>query len=302
MSQLGIDYASVDGDQQPDSHTLAQHASFAYIRRSYCYRDTAHQAYRLAHDATYERDAALLRAAGLVVGAYLFPVFDRGAPSLEEQFANFIASPGAVIAGDLPPVLDVEFPGGLAKTGRAKEEIFADILTYLRLMQEHHGCAGVYTSYGQWHDELGDPDDVALIGVSLWLKTAYRLRAGQPSDTVAPPIPHRGPSTKDPDGYWQTPRPWADEGPWIQQFQGDSLGFPGFSASATVDVSRFLPLTSDPQDVGRVHALQAALGVVGTGLLADLSVPVKRFQAAHYLAADGIVGVKTYAALLGVQR
>src|SRR6185312_1772143 len=97
---LVLDYASEDGGSKPDAQAARRAGVRAVvIRRSYCYYDAGHRAFRLASDAAYERDAQLWRDAGVVVGSYLAPSFHAGAPSPTEQVAAWKAAPGEVHAG-----------------------------------------------------------------------------------------------------------------------------------------------------------------------------------------------------------
>lgn len=299
--QLGVDFASVDGNKEPDFVlTHAAGIRFAYIRRSYCYYDPMHRAFRLAHDLCYARDAQRARDAGLTVGAYLFPSFAVGAPSPAEQVANFLAAGGDVISGkDLPVVLDVEFPGrGILDTKRLKTEVFTLVLEFIAELRKHFSAVGVYTSHGQWHDDngLGGPNSKELEGVLLWQKTPYRLKAGNPQDKQTPPDPHVGVLTTDPNDYWRVPLPWEEQGWFMQQCQGDAIGVAGFSH--TVDINRFVPFAAGTSTKSRRSWLFNALNRAAPfDLNAPLDAVLKDFQHSRGLVADGIVGVATFATL-----
>ena len=302
MNQLGVDYASVDGNDEPDFVAArAGGVRFVYIRRSHCYRDNAHRAYRLAFDPCYARDAHRARAAGLTVGAYLFPSFAAGAPSPAEQVANFDAADGDILRGDLPTVLDVEFPGkGIVETGRIPADVFKDVLVFVGLLKKR-GPVAIYTSHVQWHDSngLGGPDDPALRDVVLWVKTPYRRNAGEPVDTASPREPHASGT----DDMWRLPRPWSTW--WVHQYQGDAIGVDGFSH--TVDINRFVTLSASSHDPDRIAWIQRRLAILGAPLVGPLSVSgvwdndtehaVRAYQTAHGLAVDGVVGVRSFAAL-----
>lgn len=302
MSQIGLDMASIDANAKPD--TLAARAAgvrFVYIRRSHCYFDAAHKAFHLAHDHTYERDSAAWRSVGVVVGAYLFPSFKLGAPTVKEQVANFLAAGGDVLVGrDLPVALDVEFPGkGIADTGRSQAEVFVLVLEFVRELRKHFTAVAIYTSHVQWHDTngLGGPDSPELDGVILWQKTPYRLQSRQPLDTVPPKDPHTFFLVTDPHSYWQIPRPWSNQGWWIQQYQGDCLGFAGFDK--TVDVNRFCVTSSTSTNSKNIEWIQKRLRVPQTRMWDTLTGDaVKLFQSSRGFVADGVVGVATFSALV----
>lgn len=306
--QVGVDYASVDGNEPPDFERAKREAglTFAYLRRSYSYL-TQHGSV-LAHDPVYERDAARARAAGLVVGAYLAASFAAEARSVAEQVANFEAAGGEILPGDLPVALDVEFSGrGVQDTGRSKREVFQLVLEFVRLLRAKHQTVAIYTSHVQWHDDngLSGPDAHVLDDVVLWQKTPYPRRARLPYVRSTWKLPHAGVSTSDPYDYWRVPIPWERNRPWLQQGEGDVTDFPGFSS--TVDVDGFYPLsktTARFADVNRIFWMQRQLirlgstSVVSMGLWSDATqAALISFQKQRGLVPDGIVGVRTYAAL-----
>src|SRR5882757_1735985 len=177
MLQLGIDFASMDVPTAPDiAAAVAGGTRFAYARRSHCYYDQINRAWRLAHDPVATRDVPRLRDAGVVVGQYLFPSFHRDAPNVEAQVANFQSSGPAIMKGkDLPPALDVEFPGkGIQDTLRPQGEVFKLVLEYVRALRAAYGNSPIiYTSHVQWHDSngLGGPTHEEISACPLWLKT-----------------------------------------------------------------------------------------------------------------------------------
>lgn len=306
--QVGVDYASVDGNEPPDFELAKREGglAFVYLRRSYSYQ--THCGGVLAHDPVYERDAARARAAGLVVGAYLAASFSAKAQSATEQVANFEVAGGEVLPGDLPVVLDVEFSGrGIQDTNLSKREVFQLVLEYVKLLRAKHQTVAIYTSHVQWHDDngLSGPDSRDLDDVVLWQKTPYPRKARLPYLRSTWKLPHAGVSTSDPYDYWRVPIPWERNRPWLQQGDGDVTDFPGFNH--TVDVDGFYPLsksTAGFADASRIFWMQRQLirlgsaSVVPTGLWSDTTqTAIISFQKQRDLVPDGVVGVKTYAAL-----
>jgi hypothetical protein len=162
--QLGVDYASVDGNGPPNfARMKGAGTTFVILRKSYILTDVRHGQIHLASDPTYARDAAHARAVGLTVGAYGFFSFAKGAPSAVDQIASLLGSPGDVVPGkDLPYCIDVEFPGrGIQDTGRTQAEVFATVLDLVREVRRQTGILPLlYTSHVEWHDDngLGGPD------------------------------------------------------------------------------------------------------------------------------------------------
>lgn len=258
-----IDYALVDGQHPPNcAEAKAAGASMVIIRGAWGYRGTA----RI--DPTLARDAINWRTNGVRVGAYLFLDYETD-PAM--QAATMIA---AYVRGgsDLPVALDLEMDAPPPGTTPASRLAAAE--KALVTLQAHYGARSVmiYTSLQQWLDHFGDLDSAALGACPLWLKTPYAWNPRNP-----PKLDSAGP-------LGGLPRPWRRAGSpsaWLQQFQGDALGWPGMSS--TVDVSRFLPLAADDARWAWVRAVAGA----------DLPA----WQRARGLVADGIPGPATFAAL-----
>lgn len=287
---LGIDIASVDGNKLVDwTKAKAAGAQFVIFRG----------AYKLWADPTWKLEAARARAAGLVVGAYLFPVMDRDAPSAKAQCAAFAAAIGKLALGDLPPTLDVEFPGGVVKTKRSRRELVAWVREAVSELRTLFGIAPmIYTSARVWDGEDSDSLDVdglkidtpELLDCPLWLarypfKTRIDAVVDQRVDTLpTPPVP----------------KAWKDAtNVWIHQYQGDALRFPGFSATA--DLNRFFDLRKGSKGQ-RVHWLQRKLRIVQDGIFGPATEKgVVDFQRANQLDATGIVDPRTFAYLAWVK-
>ena len=291
----GVDYADEDGNEAANlEHAKEAGLRFVYLRRSHCYHDPAHNAYHLAHDRAYAAASAAARAAGIPVGGYMLPSCDKGAPSVAEQVANFLHAEGDVQPHkDFPPALDVEFPGaGLAATGRSRDEVLALLEQYVEALYNAFGTWPViYSSYNQFYD-LGLPSRARapkLSSCPLWVKTAYHEPVRRPVDH-SPPMPHTGDDADDPQSHNQLPPCWSSW--WIQQYQGDALGYPGFPGK--VDVDRFNPLVASGADL-RLPWLAARLHCQeNVKLVADT---LRDLQAKRGLEADAIVGPRTFALL-----
>jgi len=289
---LGVDVASVDGNKLINwAATHAAGCQYAIFRGTY---DTW-------VDPTWKLEADRARATGMTIGAYLFPVMAVGAPSPEDQVAAFSKSIGQLSGMELPPTLDVEFPGGIAKTGRTRPELLTWIRTAIaELKKTYRAAPMVYTSARVWDGDDDDSLNVDGLGVPvpeilecpLWLarypfKTGINAvtNAAQVNAIQLPPVP----------------RAWVDaSNVWIHQYQGDARAFPGFNGA--VDLNRFFHLTRGAKGE-RVRWLQRVLGVLVDGDFGPATQQaVIAFQGQHQLTADGIVGPKTFARLCWANR
>jgi len=314
----GLDWAGMDTPTPPDPVALrASGTRFAYIRRSNCYWDGANKAWRLAHDTAYDRDAQRCRDAGIVVGAYLFPSFAKGAPSPAEQVANFVHAGGEIKKGDLPPCLDIEFPDrGIIDTGwgstlECQVQVLQLVGQFIDELTKAFGIPPmVYTSHVQMHDDNGlgisvksDAQVLALLaGCPLWIKIPYRLSAGQPLDQTPPRMPHYvSDQLRDPGSFWRVPLPWQNVGWVLLQWQGDARGIHGiFQADADlVNVLSRATAGTDPL----IGYYKTRLGIHGGSNTWDdvFDAAVRAFQQAQGLTADAIIGIMTVAAILGIR-
>lgn len=281
---IGCDYASVDANKPPNvAAAKAAGISFAIIRGSY--RDWV--------DPTFLRDAQAWRSAGVVVGGYMF--FIAGA-SIKTQVEALRRGLGGAISSDLPPTIDVEFPGGIRATGLSRREILEHAVEAIDLMTETFARAPmVYTSARVWDGE----DEDALDADRVYPEIGARV-AQCPLWLARYPLRTRIPAVTRPDGFaWPpVPRAWggsAAGGPWIHQYQGDAIKMPGFSA--TVDLNRFRALRHGDEGE-RVKWLQRKLDLAEgmPGVFDDLlDDAVRDFQRGCSLVADGVVGPRTFA-------
>jgi GH25 family lysozyme M1 (1,4-beta-N-acetylmuramidase) len=276
---LGIDYASVDGDTPPNLK-LARAAGlrFAIVRGSYS----------TWADPTAARDRDAIRAAGLTFGAYLFPVTTVKAPTPEEQVAAFVLAAGLDRSRDFAPVIDLEWPGGLARTGRSRAELAEWTARAVGALRQAYGCRPiVYSStrvlMGADADALAGAAQHAIEGCPLWLarypyKTRIEARFTTYEQLTPPPTP-----SGDPDGWW------------AHQFQGDALHFPGFSA--TVDLDRLNTLDAGAKGP-RVAWVQERLRIAADGAFGPVTeLALKAFQASRGVEQSGRVDAATFAAL-----
>jgi len=200
---------------------------------------------------------------------------------------------GLIPGRDLPLVLDIEFPKGLAGADHTR----AEVAWIGRAVAAVRSLTGVdpmiYSSArvldGTDSDALAGAADQAVRGCPLWLaRSPYKTRtpAVLSPDLTAPPVPR---VAGDPDN-------WC-----CHQYQGDAVRAPGFSA--TVDLDRWNPLAKGARGA-RVTWAQRRLRIaegasaVWDGAMDDV---VRNWQAVHGLDPDGTVGPVTFAALAWVK-
>ena len=249
---LGLDTASVGENKNPDWALAKKDAGivFAIIRGTF----------GTWKDAVFDRDWPRMKAAGIVRGAYLFlrfPHHKYGAcPTPEAQAKAFILAVGKHEPTDLPPSLDVEFPGGRSETKMTAKQCLEAVRVAWRVLKDHYGVAPIiYTSARVWHEDLSDLPAPDLVESPLWL-ARYPVA--------------KGPAVRDPKLFAggrhnpPVPPPWGDATNWwIHQYQGDAVRMPGFS-TGNFDLNRFN--VTGPGSVGdRVRWVQRRLGVPETG-------------------------------------
>jgi GH25 family lysozyme M1 (1,4-beta-N-acetylmuramidase) len=281
-----IDYASVDGNRPPD---------FARAKAAGLRGAIVRAAYSTWPDVTCARDRAAIRDAGLVFGAYLMPVTDRGAPEPEEQVRVYLANACLIPGRDFAPVLDLEWSRGIAATGRTRAELATWIARARTAVRAATGVDPIiYGSQrvieGSDTDALAGSADEAIRGCPAWcarypFKT--RIAAVTNGDRLAaPPVPS---ALGDADAWW------------MHQYQGDATGLPGFSA--TVDLDRFNLLRAGARGT-RVAWVQRRIGMAeGTpGVWDDaMDAAVEAWQRGRGLVADRVIGPVSFAALSWAQ-
>ena len=283
---FGVDYASVDGNNPPD-WAAAKASGLTFV--------IARGAYGVYHDPIMPRDWDAIRRAGLVRGAYLFLRYMKDGVTPEDQVKAFEAAiPGGFASTDFAPALDVEFPGGLAATGMTAAEAIAWTTRAWRAMVDTFGVAPmIYTSARVWAEDLHNPMIQELLESAPWLAKPWPW-------AVRSPARLRWPYTGG-DFDPTVPPMWGRQNWWIHQYQGDALRCPGFTA--TVDLNRFHDLACGETStrvtwmlrrlgpIERIDPMQAATFDAFT------ATRVREFQRAWHLVDDGIVGVRTFAAL-----
>jgi lysozyme len=285
---FGLDTASVAGNKNPDWVKVKAGGpiSFAIIRSNY----------GTATDSVFARDWPKLKQAGLVRGAYLFLRFPRGnkaAPTPEAQAAAAIDTIGDLEDGDLPPTVDVEFPGkGRVETGLSAQACLASVRAAWEVLRTHYGVAPiVYTSARVWRDDLGNAPADDLTDSPLWLARYFFKPGPAARDAAAFDGGKRDPSVPPP---WGDPANW-----WIHQYQADAAKFPGLP-TGKVDMNRFNAAFKGARGA-RVRWLQRRLGVVENGRFDTATETATRdFQDDNDLVSDGIVGPRTFAYLARV--
>lgn len=273
---LGIDYANVDGNTMPNL-TAARAAGlrFAILRATYGTWTDPH----------FVRDWEMHLAAGIVRGAYLFLRCDDERKTPEAQVDAFVASVrGKLTVRDLPPVLDVEIPGGLERVGWKPEHARAWFMRAWVRMREVFGIPPlVYTSARVISEDLGGV--VPFMSSPFWLAKPWPWKLHAQAQLTPPP--HGPLLTAGGRGFSELAQ-W-----FVYQYQGDALGFPGFNK--TTDVNRFRVV--GPGAVGpHVSWLRRRLIPGDTADVFDacLTEHVRDVQGAHGLVVDGFVGAATF--------
>jgi GH25 family lysozyme M1 (1,4-beta-N-acetylmuramidase) len=284
---LGIDTASVAGNKA---------INWAAAKAAGCQYAIFRGTYNTWADPTWKLEADRARAQGVTVGAYLFPVMSVSAPSPQAQVAAFSQAVGPLSPSDLPPTLDVEFSDGIARTGRSRLELLAWIRAAVAALKATYGVPPmIYTSARIWDGTDPDSLDIDGLGVAtpellecpLWL-ARYPFRTGITAITQSSQI--------DAIALPPVPKAWIDgTNVWIHQYQGDARSFPG--CTGAVDLNRFFDLRRGAKGE-RVRWIQRVLGIAADGDFGPATMQaVVKFQSAHQLIADGIVGPRTFARL-----
>lgn len=282
---IAVDYASVDENAPPKFEDFkaacTAHGSTASIA---IFRG----AYGTWPDPTVQTDWGAAKAAGLTCGAYLF-LRTRKDQEPEAQVHAFANNVGTLRMDDLVPIIDVE------DTGMAAEAELEWLHRAWLECRRIHGASPI----------LYDSDRV-------WTEDLHNLPAGEMTDSpqwVAKPWPWKVRSPAQlhpfPEGTFEprVPQPWGQGNWWMHQYQGDAIPVPGLTKTA--DLSRFQVMRQG-ESGARVRWVQRRLGMRETGTFdADMATCLQVFQRGSRLAADAVIGPKTFAALCwcnGVER
>ena len=294
---IGIDYASVSGNNPPDWRAAkAAGIGFAFVRASFAYKPWFRD-YQILPDPHFARDWTKIPNS-IVKGAYMFPEPRAKATSYEQVkvFKAAVDAQGGLQRGiHLPPVLDIEFPGGLTKAKLTRKQALLWMKDAAHAMMDAFDVNPIlYTSSRVWD---GEDDDALnadtmqdLVGelkeCPLWL-ARYPYKERLPA-ILTPPwasIP-------------TAPTMWGEGNYWFWQYQGDALKCPGFSAD--VDMNTFFEVKLGEKGE-RVKGVQKRIGSNPDGIFGpNTQKALVEFQKNHNLFVSGIVDIATFATLAWV--
>lgn len=281
---LGLDTACVGKNRNPDwIKAKAQgQIEFAIIRSNW----------GSSPDRVFARDWPKIKEAGMVRGAYLFLRFPtRKFPKVADpvvQAKAFIKKVGKLEESDLPPSLDVEFPGiGRSETRMTARQVLGGVRAAWKVLKDYYGAAPiVYTSARVWKKDLDNLPAPDLAESPLWLaRYPYRKGPAVLDARVArlnpPPVP----------------LPWGDKTNWwIHQYQGDAVRLPGFP-TGNVDLNRFNTMV-EAATGDRVKWVQRRLGIPENGRFdSTMESALRAFKSRKGLGSDCRVDVRTFAYL-----
>jgi protease YdgD len=281
---LGLDTASVGKNRNPDWLKAKAHGpiGFAIIRSNW----------GVSPDGVFARDWPKITEAGMVRGAYMFLRFpSRNYPKVADpvvQAKAFIKKVGKLEESDLPPSLDVEFPGvGRSETRMTARQVLGGVRAAWKVLKDYYGVAPiVYTSARVWKEDLDNLPAPDLAESPLWL-ARYPIRKGpavldaRVAKLNPPPVPP----------------PWGDKTNWwIHQYQGDAVRLPGFP-TGNVDLNRFNTMLKGASG-DRVKWVQRRLGVSENGQFdSAMDSALRAFKDRKGLGSASGVDVRTFAYL-----
>lgn len=283
----GVDYAAMDQGTPPDL-ALARgwDCRFAIVRGEYGF----------STDAVARRDRNAIRTSGMVYGEYFLGVPSRGPAAAQVKPWR---KGSDLRAGDFAPVFDVEFPGGIARTGLERPALIRWVVDGVKAIEDAFGCRPlIYTSRRVWDgedadsldaDRLGGAAALALTDCPLWL-ARYPLKSGQPAVGDDPGEQAAVQAYPFPPA----PAAWGAENMWIHQYQGDAQRPHGFRQA---DMDRF-KVCALGETGPRVRWVQRRAGQLeGTPGVFDAvcAEAVRAYQQRRGLHDDGIVGPVTFA-------
>ncbi|MEH2458070.1 GH25 family lysozyme [Nostoc sp.] len=226
-------------------------------------------------DSAFAHHWQTMKTVGIIRGAYHF--FHPHTSDPVQQAKEFLKTLGKLEPGDLPPVLDVEVTdkGSNQAVINGAKQWLAEVEKAL-LQQTKKPIKPIIYTFPSFWAELGNPSDFA--NYPLW-------------------IAHYG--TKVPT----IPSAWQEQY-LIHQYEGDISGVPGVSGRA--DLNRFngFQLGDSGLKVKQLQQQLKDIGLYTNAIDGHFSESVKdaivSFQTSKGLQADGIIGIKTWVALLWV--
>jgi GH25 family lysozyme M1 (1,4-beta-N-acetylmuramidase) len=288
---FGLD--TYEGDENKNPNWMQAKAqipiNFAMIRSNY----------GAWQDSVFTRDWPKIKDAGMVRGAYLFLRFPHFPPSQWGQPADPVAQAQALIntikkvgglgESDLPPTLDVEFPGGRSATKMSPQQLLAGVRAAWNVLKNHYGVAPIiYTSARVWKEDLNNLPAPDFVESPLWLAKPWPYKVRSPAVWNAGIFAG---GRLDP----KVPPPWGDATNWwIHQYQGDARGLPGFNQ---VDMNRFNTMIKGATG-DRVKWVQRRLRIPQNGTFdAAMETVLRAFQQKKGLVSDGRIDPRTFAYL-----
>jgi len=293
---FGLDTASAGGRKNPNwVRAKAEGAiSFAIIRANW----------GVGEDRFFKGNWPKIKDAGIVRGAYMFlrfphPKYGMKAPDPVSQARAFIKTVGNPDKSDLPPSLDVEFPGdkryprrgGREVTGMTAEQLLDGVRAAWKVLKAYYGVAPIiYTSERVWRENLCNLRAPDLVESPLWLARYYKGFGSGPARRDAGAFAD---GRKDPP----VPPPWGDSRNWwIHQYQGDAVRLPGFP-TGNVDMNRFNTMLKG-ETGNRVKWVQRRLGIAQNGRFDDaIERALRAFQKKKGLVSNGVIDPQTFAYL-----
>lgn len=262
------DYASVGGNATPNFVAARAAGVGGIIVRG---------AWGTTKDVHCLRDFARIKSAGMLRGAYAFLRLGKGCPEPESQMRAFIACVGVLDEGeDFPPCLDIEFAGGRKACGFTVAQCLSWIRRAIAVLREVYGCDPIlYTSSRVWGEDMDDVSAPDLATLATWIAKPWPWALGVPA--------RLRPSDVGP----LRPRPEDKLGPcFMYQYQGNVKPLPGFTG--LTDLSKFMTC-----DRTNADAKQGAWIASRMGGPFETAV-VKSYQRAKGIAADGVIGPRTF--------
>jgi len=262
---LGIDVADQDG--RVDWTTVKNSGkTFAFVK--------ATEGVSIK-DSAFAHHWPTMKAAGIIRGAYHF--FHPHTSDPVQQAKEFLKTLGKLEPGDMPPVLDVEVTDKVDSRTviNAAKQWLAEVEKAL-LQQTQKPIKPIIYTFPSFWEEVGNPSDFA--SYPLW-------------------IAHYG--TRNPS----IPSAWQGQY-LIHQYEGDISGVPGVSGRA--DLNRFngFQLGDSGLKVKQLQEQLTKIGLYTDTIDGHFSESVKdaivSFQTSKGLQADGIIGIKTWVALLWI--